>query len=128
MKSNSCYSCYSCDFCYSCDYCYSCYYCYSCNSCNSCNSCDFCYSCDSCDSCNFCEGCYNCKNLVNGFRCVNVKLSKKDENRYWIFNKEVTEEEWDKRYDLGYEEKIEICDKCGQEIKQYPKGHEQEKK
>lgn len=57
-----------------------------------------CYSCDSCDFC------YSCKNLVNGFMCVSLKLKKKDKNKYWIFNKEVTKEEWDKRFDIGLEE------------------------
>ena len=75
-------------------------------------------SCDFCNSCDSCVGCYDCKNLVNGFRCSNIKLSKKDDSRFWIFNKEVTREEWDKRYDLGYSEENKVCDKCGQEIKE----------
>ena len=97
----------NCDSCDSCDYCYSCYYCDYCDSCN---------SCDSCDYCDYCDGCYKCENLVNGFRCVGVKLSKKDPNRYWIFNKEVTKKEWGNRYNLGFKEKVEVCSKCGQEI------------
>ena len=70
-----------------------------------------CDSCTYCTSCSFCEGCYDCKNLVNGFRCSKVKLLIKDKNRYWIFNKEVDKAEWDKRYELGFEEKV--CSKCG---------------
>ncbi len=66
-----------------------------CDSCHSCNSCDFCNSCDSC------KLCYSCKNLVNGFMCINLKLDKKDKSKYWIFNKEVTKEEWDKRFSIG---------------------------
>ena len=45
--------------------------------------------------------------------CINLKLEKKDESKFWIFNKEVTEKEWDNRWDIG---KPEVCDKCGQEI------------
>jgi len=37
--------------------------------------------------------------------CINLKLEKKDENKYWIFNKEVSEKEWDKRFEIGKEEK-----------------------
>jgi len=47
--------------------------------------------------------------------CSKVKLAKKDESKYWIFNKEVTKEEWYKRWDLGFTEK-KVCSKCGQEI------------
>ena len=56
---------------------------------------------NSCKFCNFCNSCYSCKNLVNGFMCINLKLEKKDTSKYWIFNKEVTKEEWDKRFNLG---------------------------
>ena len=83
-----CESCNSCNFCNSCNYCY---FCYSCESCKSCNSCNF------CKSCNYC---YSCRNLVNGFMCINLELNEKDENKYWIFNKEVTKKEWDNRFDL----------------------------
>ena len=86
MSNIDCNSCKSCDFCYSCK---SCDFCYSCDSCNSCKSCDFCYS------CNFCE------NVVNGFMCINLKLDKKYKTKYWIFNKEVTKEEWDNRFEIG---------------------------
>ena len=81
-----------------------CNYCYSCdlrNSCDFCYSCDLCNSCDSCKSCDFCKSCDSCKNLVNGFMCINLKLKKKNKKKYWIFNKEVTKEEWDKRYEIG---------------------------
>jgi len=37
--------------------------------------------------------------------CSKIKLAKKDESKYWIFNKEVTEEEWDNRFELGFNEK-----------------------
>jgi hypothetical protein len=69
-----------------------------------------------CEYCENCVGCYNCKNLVNGFRCINVKLSKKDKNRYWIFNKEVTREEWDKRYEMEYKEEKKVCDKVDKDL------------
>ena len=80
---------------------------------NNCNSCDSCNSCDYCESCDYCFGCYGCVNVVNGFRCSKVKLAKKDENRYWIFNKEVTNEEWDNRYSLEVIEKADVCPTCG---------------
>ena len=80
-----------------------------------CDSCDYCNSCDSCDSCDYCDSCDSCENLVNGFMCINLKFKEKDESRYWIFNKEVSKEEWDNRWDIG---KPKICDKCGQEIKE----------
>ena len=70
-------------------------------------SCDYCDSCDSCKSCNFCKFCYSCdfcKNLVNGFMCINLKLEKKDKNKFWIFNKEVSKEQWDKRFSIGKDE------------------------
>ena len=35
--------------------------------------------------------------------CVNLKLKEKNPNKYWIFNKEVTKEEWEKRWDIGKE-------------------------
>jgi len=69
----------------------------NCNSCYYCDSCDFCNSCISCD---FCDYCNFCENLINGFMCINLKLKKKDENKYWIFNKEVTKKKWDKRWSL----------------------------
>ena len=77
--------------------------CKSCNSCDFCDSCDSCYSCNFCDSCNFCNYCNYCKNLVNGFMCINLKLKNKDENKYWIFNEEVTKEEWNNRFKIGKE-------------------------
>lgn len=48
--------------------------------------------------------------------CYNLKLAKMDKKRYWIFNKEVTKEEWKNRFDISYEERAK-CDKCGQEFK-----------
>ena len=71
-------------------------------SCDSCDSCDYCYSCIRC------VFCYYCENLVNGFMCVNLKLNEKDDKRYWIFNKEVTKEEWGNRHKLGYSEKKKV--------------------
>ena len=44
--------------------------------------------------------------------CIKLKLAKKDNNKYWLFNKEVTKEEYNNRYKLGFEEKT-VCDKCG---------------
>jgi hypothetical protein len=32
--------------------------------------------------------------------CINLKFDKQDDNKYWIFNKEVTKEEWDKRFEI----------------------------
>jgi len=55
-------------------------------------------NCDSCYSCNFC---HSCKNLVNGFMCINLRFENKNPNKYWIFNKEVTKEEWENRYKIG---------------------------
>jgi len=46
-----------------------------------------------------------------------VKLAKKDKSRYWIFNNEVTKEEWDERFGLEVIEKEEVCSKCGQPLK-----------
>ncbi len=63
-----------------------------------------CNFCDSCDYCNFCNYCNYCKNLVNGFMCINLKLKEKDPSKYWIFNKEVTKEEWNNRFKIGRKE------------------------
>ena len=41
--------------------------------------------------------------------CINLKFNKRDESKYWIFNKEVSKEEWDNRYDIG---KPEVCSEC----------------
>ena len=62
--------------------------------------CDFCYSCKNSCHCDFCD---SCENLVNGFMCINLKLEKKDESKYWIFNKEVSKEVWDNRWAIGKE-------------------------
>ena len=71
------------------------------------NYCNFCDYCDSCDSCK------ECKNLVNGFMCINLVFKKKDESKYWIFNKEVTKEQWSKRWDINKPNK---CSECGQNL------------
>ena len=89
---NNCKYCESCDSCYHCDYCYHCEYC---------NSCYHCYYCEYCNSCYHCNSCKYCKNLVNGFMCINLKFDKQDPSKYWIFNKEVTKEEWDNRFNIG---------------------------
>ena len=47
------------------------------------------------------KNCNSCENLVNGFMCINLKLKEKDPSKYWIFNKEVSEEEWDNRWNIG---------------------------
>ena len=86
-----------------------------CNLCNLCDSCKFCNFCDFCDFCDSCNSCKKCKNLVNGFMCINLKFDKKDESKYWIFNKEVSKEEWDKRWDMG---KSKVCSKCGRPLKE----------
>ena len=61
-----------------------------------------------------CNYCYSCKNLVNGFMCINLKFEEKNDKKFWIFNKEVSEKEWDKRFEIG---KPKVCGKCNQEIK-----------
>ena len=66
-----------------------------------CSACDYCTYCTACDSC---EGCYDCKNLVNGFMCINLKFEEKDINKFWIFSKEVTEDEWKNRFSIGKDE------------------------
>jgi len=38
---------------------------------------------------------------VNGLMCINLKLEEKDKSKFWIFNKEVTEAEWDNRYKIN---------------------------
>jgi len=60
---------------------------------------------DSCDFCNSCDYCHSCKNLVNGFMCINLKFKKKDSSKYWIFNKEVSKEEWENRFKIGEDSK-----------------------
>lgn len=39
--------------------------------------------------------------------CINLKLEKQDPSKYWIFNKEVSKEEWDNRFNIGKELKNE---------------------
>ena len=112
--SDSCNNCKYCNFCNSCNFCNYCNYCKYCNFCDSCDSCNSCDTCNSCDFCNYCNYCNYCKNLVNGYMCIKLKLVKQDKNKYWLFNKEVTQEEFDNRYKLGFEEKV--CDKCGHKI------------
>jgi len=46
--------------------------------------------------------------------CINLKFDKKDETKYWIFNKEVTKKEYVNRYQI---DKPEVCSKCGQPLK-----------
>ena len=36
--------------------------------------------------------------------CINLKFEEKDKKKYWIFNKEVTKEEWENRFNIGKEE------------------------
>lgn len=45
--------------------------------------------------------------------CLKLKFDKKDKTKYWLFNKEVTKEEWHKRYELGIDEREKKCSKCG---------------
>jgi len=33
--------------------------------------------------------------------CVNLKFEKKEKEKYWIFNKEVTKEEWENRFKIN---------------------------
>jgi len=35
--------------------------------------------------------------------CINLKLKKQNIKKYWMFNKEVSKEEWDKRFEIGKE-------------------------
>ena len=65
-------------------------------------------NCNSCYSCDFCYSCFSCENLVNGFMCINLKLEKKDKTKFWIFNKEVTKEEWKKRWETGKQKQEKI--------------------
>ena len=51
--------------------------------------------------------------------CSNIKLLKKDKNKFWLFNKEVSENEFKDSFQLGFTEKNKVCDKCGQEINWY---------
>jgi hypothetical protein len=37
--------------------------------------------------------------------CINLIFDKKENSKYWIFNKEVTKEVWDNRYKIGKEVK-----------------------
>jgi len=46
--------------------------------------------------------------------CINLKFNKRDESKYWIFNKEVSIKEWDKRWNTG---NPKICSECGQPLK-----------
>jgi hypothetical protein len=41
------------------------------------------------------DNCYNCSDVVNGLYCRNLRLEKKDFNKYWICNVEVTKEEFE---------------------------------
>ena len=50
--------------------------------------------------------------------CSNIKLLKKDKNKFWLFNKEVSENEFKNRFQLGFIEKAKVCDKCGQALKE----------
>jgi len=88
-----------------------------CSWCSECSGCSWCSGCSGCSECSGCSWCYDCENLVNGFCCSKVKLAKKDKSRYWIFNNEVTKEEWDERFGLEVIEKEEVCSKCGQPLK-----------
>jgi len=36
--------------------------------------------------------------------CINLKFDVKDSSKYWIFNKEVTKEEWNNRFNIGKNE------------------------
>ena len=74
--------------------------CNSCKFCEYCKFCEFCNYCNSCKNCDSCNSCEFCENLVSGFMCINLKFEKKDKSKYYIFNKEVTKEEWDNRYSL----------------------------
>ena len=37
--------------------------------------------------------------------CMGLTLTEKDKTKYWIFNKEVTKEQWDKRYSIKEKKK-----------------------
>jgi len=36
--------------------------------------------------------------------CINLKFEKKDDTKYWIFNKKVSKKKWDKRFQIGKDE------------------------
>ena len=48
--------------------------------------------------------------------CINLKFKKKDESKFWIFNKEVTKEEWDNKWKIG-KDAGEIDSLAGEELK-----------
>jgi len=43
----------------------------------------------------------NVREMVRNGENFNLKLKEKDPSKYWIFNEEVTEEEWENRFDIG---------------------------
>lgn len=75
--------------------------CEGCWDCVGCMGCRRCVDCVGCMGCEDCGGCRNCEELQNGFMCYGLKFKKKDSKKFWIFNKEVSKKEWDKRFELG---------------------------
>ena len=69
----------------------------NCNFCNFCNFCNSCNSCDACYTCNFCNFCKNLKMTEYNYFCWSEKYNDENsfqQNRYRIFNVEVSREEY----------------------------------
>lgn len=74
----------------------------NCSNCYDCSNCSYCYNCYYCYDCYNCSYCYECHNLVNALYCKGLKLDKKDYDKYYICNVEVTKEEFEtKKKELG---------------------------
>lgn len=83
--------------CRDCGNCWNCWNCWNCRDCGNCRNCD---ECEDCRDCRNCEDCRGCGNVVNGFMCYGLKLEKQDKTKYWMFNKEISKKEWDKRFEI----------------------------
>ena len=68
--------------------------CTNCTNCSNCSDCLYCSYCFDCSNCSYCFNCSNCLNLANGLYCRNLKFEKKDLDKYWICNVEVTKKEF----------------------------------
>lgn len=94
---SECSRCSECSECSRCSGCYDCSGCSYCSDCSRCTECSYCSDCSRCSGCYKCYKCSDCTNLVNGFFCHNLKLEKRDYDKYYICNLEVTEEEYNKK-------------------------------
>ena len=65
--------------------------------------CSYCYDCFNyfyCAYCTYCSNCFYCSycyDLVNGLYCRNLKFKKRNSQKFWICNVEVTKKEFDKK-------------------------------